>query len=158
MRSDADPRLLLLIDLPLFLAATVSVLIFYVVSQAAATSDWWRKLGYLVPLMGLGIGLAINNSRAVLAGLLQDGGVFQRTPKYRIEVPGDGWRGKRYRVPRDLSLALEGTLAIYFVVCFALAWKLEMWPSLFFLYLFLHGYCYMFLLSVLPSRFAHAAQ
>jgi hypothetical protein len=102
--------------------------------------------------MGLGIGLAINNARAVLEGLVHMGGVFERTPKYRIEQSGDGWRGKSYRVPRDLSVLIEGVLAVCFVLCFGLAWILDMWPSLFFLYLFLHGYTYVFLLSVLPAR------
>jgi len=43
-------------------------------------------------------------------------------------------------------------LAIYFAVCFMIAIQLRMWPSLPFLYLFLQGYTYMFLLSVLPAR------
>jgi hypothetical protein len=122
------------------------------VSQIGAGRSWRQGLRHLVPLMGLGIGLAINNSRAVLAGLVQMGGVFERTPKYRIEQSGDGWRGKSYRVPRDPSVLLEGVLAVCFVLCFGLAWFLDMWPSLFFLYLFLHGYTYVFLLSVLPAR------
>jgi cellulose synthase/poly-beta-1,6-N-acetylglucosamine synthase-like glycosyltransferase len=152
LRADTDWPLLLLVDLPLFLTASVSVLVFYVVSQIGAGRSWRQGLRHLVPLMGLGIGLAINNARAVLEGLVHKGGVFERTPKYRIERSGDGWRGKRYRVPRDLSVLIEGVLAVSFVFCFGLAWILDMWPSLFFLYLFLHGYTYVFLLSVLPAR------
>ena len=152
LRADTDWPLLLLVDLPLFLTASVSVLVFYVVSQIGAGRSWRQGLRHLVPLMGLGIGLAINNARAVLEGLVHMGGVFERTPKYRIEQSGDGWRGKSYRVPRDLSVLIEGVLAVCFVLCFGLAWILDMWPSLFFLYLFLHGYTYVFLLSVLPAR------
>ncbi len=107
---------------------------------------------YLPALMGVGIGLAINNSRAVVSGLFQKGGVFERTPKYRIEKRRDGWRGKRYKVARDPNLLVEGLLAVYFAVCFYVAVQLRMWPSLPFLYLFLQGYTYMFLLSVLPAR------
>ncbi|MEE8277762.1 MAG: cellulose synthase family protein [Thermoanaerobaculia bacterium] len=152
LRSGTDVHILLLVDLPLFLGATVSVLVFYVVSQVAANPDWRRDLRHLPSLMGLGIGLAINNSRAVLQGLVDRGGVFERTPKYRIEAPHDGWREKRYRVRRNPSFALEATLATYFVLCVVAAWKLEMWLSLPFLYLFLQGYCYMTLLSLLPDR------
>lgn len=152
LRADTDWPLLLLVDLPLFLTASVSVLVFYVVSQIGAGRSWGQGLRYLVPLMGLGIGLAVNNARAVLEGLVHKGGVFERTPKYRIEQSGDGWRGKGYRVPRDLSVLIEGVLAVCFVLCFGLAWVLDMWPSLFFLYLFLHGYTYVFLLSVMPAR------
>ena len=102
--------------------------------------------------MGVGIGLAINNSRAVVSGLFKSGGIFERTPKYRIEKRRDGWRGKRYKVARDPNVLVEGLLAIYFAACFYVAVELRMWPSLPFLYLFLQGYTYMFLLSVLPSR------
>ena len=152
LRRGGDPRLLLLIDLPLFLGATVSVLVFYAISQRERGAGWRRELRYLPGLMGLGIGLAINNSRAVVSGLLKRGGVFERTPKYRIEKRRDAWRGKRYRVAHDATFVVEGVLALYFIVCFALAVSLRMWPSLPFLWLFLQGYTYMFLLSLLPGR------
>ena len=38
--------------------------------------------------------------------------------------------------------------AVYFVVCFTAAWWLGMWWSLPFLYLFLQGYTYVYLLSL----------
>ena len=43
-------------------------------------------------------------------------------------------------------------LAVYSAGCFTLAWQLEMWHSLPFLYLFLHGYVFMALLSFSPDR------
>jgi cellulose synthase/poly-beta-1,6-N-acetylglucosamine synthase-like glycosyltransferase len=153
LRRGDDLRLLLLLDLPMFLAATVSVIVFYAVSQRERGSRrWGRDLLFLPALMGVGIGLAINNSRAVVSGLLRNGGVFERTPKYRIEKQHDGWRGKRYKVAQDSTVLVEGLLAIYFCLCFVTAIRLHMWPSLPFLYLFLQGYTYMFLLSVLPAR------
>ncbi|MFQ5349190.1 MAG: cellulose synthase family protein [Thermoanaerobaculia bacterium] len=152
LRRGEDVRLLLLLDLPLFVAATVSVIVFYTVSQRERGSRWGRDLLYLPALMGVGIGLAINNSRAVVSGALKRGGVFERTPKYRIEGQRDGWRGKRYRVAQDATVLVEGLLAAYFCLCFVIAVRLHMWPSLPFLYLFLQGYTYMFLLSVLPAR------
>ena len=157
LRRGDDVRLLLLLDLPMFLAATVSVIVFYAVSQRERGSRWGRDLLFLPFLMGVGIGLAINNSRAVVSGLLRNGGVFERTPKYRIEKRRDGWRGKRYRVAQDSTVLVEGLLAVYFCLCFVTAVRLHMWPSLPFLYLFLQGYSYMFLLSVLPARRARRA-
>lgn len=141
---------LLVIDLPLFLAASVSVVVFYAVSQRAGGVDLGRRLARIPALMGVGIGLAVNNSRAVLAGLWQHGGVFHRTPKYRIEGPAGGWRGKRYRLGTDLSLYIELLLAIYFAACFVLAFRFEMWLSIPFLYLFLHGYTHMAVLGLAP--------
>ena len=139
---------LALIDAPLFLCATVSVLVFYLAGQIAAREGRWAGLKSLVPVLGLGIGLAINNSRAVLEGLSGDVGVFERTPKYRIEGTRDRWRDKRYRVRTNLSLLLEGVLAAWFCFSFVTAASLGMWASLPFLYLFLQGYLYMFLLSL----------
>jgi len=143
---------LLAIDLPLFTAATVSVFLFYAVSQRATceNSPWFRRLWLMPALMGVGIGLAVNNSRAVLEGLLLDGGVFHRTPKYNLEGQRGGWKDKSYTLSRNLSFYIETFLALYFVVCFALAVQFEMWLSIPFLYLFLHGYTHMFLLAVLP--------
>ena len=152
LRRGEDLRLLLAVDLPLFVAATVSVLAFYTVSQRERGSSWLRTLLFLPSLMGIGIGLSINNCRAVISGAFRRGGVFERTPKYRIEKRRDGWRGKKYKVARDPSVLVEGLLAVYFAACFLVAIRLSMWPSLPFLWLFLQGYTYMFLLSVLPAR------
>jgi hypothetical protein len=152
LRRGSDPWILLYLDLPLFLGATGSVILFYVMSQRAVNPDWRREIRLLPSLMGLGIGLSVNNSRAVLSGLFQRGGVFERTPKYCIEAVGDRWQNKEYRVRTNLSVQIERGLAVYSAGCFILAWQLEMWHSLPFLYLFLHGYVFMALLSFSPDR------
>ncbi len=146
---------MLAIDLPLFLAASVSVVVFYLASQwvaagVAGAGGSRRALRYLPALMGLGIGLSLNNTRAVVSGLWCRGGTFHRTPKYRIERPGEDWKGKRYRAGGGALAALEGALALYFLGCTAYAAAQGMWVSLPFLLLFVQGYTYIFLLSVLP--------
>ncbi|MEM7582566.1 MAG: cellulose synthase family protein [Acidobacteriota bacterium] len=150
LRRGEEMWKLLAIDLPLFCAATVSVLLFYAVSQRVPGTSGWRRLWQLPAVMGLGIGLAINNSRAVLSGLVRDGGVFHRTPKYCIEKRGDGWSNKKYRLPYDVTFVLESMLAVYFLICLVMAVRLEMWLSIPFLYLFLQGYVHMFLLGIAP--------
>lgn len=161
LRRGSSPLVLMLVDTPLFLAATVSVFLFYLTSQRAVGADWRDQLKRLPPLMGLGIGLAINNSRAVIEGWLSDGGEFERTPKYRIEGLADGWREKRYRPRRNISFLLEGAFAVYFLGVTLAAWDTGMWLSIPFLYLFLQGFAYMFLLSLAslwPGNGAEAAQ
>jgi cellulose synthase/poly-beta-1,6-N-acetylglucosamine synthase-like glycosyltransferase len=150
LRRGASPLSLLLIDLPLFLAATLSVLVFYAVSQAAAGTGWRREIRFLPALLGLGIGLSVNNTQAVVGGLVRRGGTFHRTPKYRIERAGESWLGKRYRSGVGLSAAVEAALAVYFAGAVILAVRAGMWLSLPFLYLFLQGYTYMAVLSVAP--------
>ena len=152
LRRGGPISTILLVDVPLFLSATVSILAFYIASQLLAAGSLRSGLRHLVPLLGLGIGLAINNSRAVLQGFSREVGEFERTPKYQIENRRDRWQAKKYRVKANLSLFVEGLLALWFATAFVLAWKMGMWMSLPFLYLFLQGYSYMFLLSAFSGR------
>jgi cellulose synthase/poly-beta-1,6-N-acetylglucosamine synthase-like glycosyltransferase len=147
---------LLAIDLPLFLAATVSVLIFYAASQAGAGRGA-RPLALLPVLMATGIGLSASNARAVLTGLARPGGTFVRTPKYALAAPGESWRGKRYRAARGRSVVLEGALTAYLGASIAFAVADGMWASLPFLWLFFQGYGFVFWLSVKPERGAWRA-
>lgn len=137
-------------DLPIFLLATVSVIVFYLASQRATGRSWGSALIHVPALMGLGIGLAVNNSRAALMGFLKDAGVFHRTPKYSIEGHEGSWAGKGYLLAKDISFYLETLLALYFVGCFAMAIHWEMWYSMPYLYLFLHGYLYIVFLGLAP--------
>jgi cellulose synthase/poly-beta-1,6-N-acetylglucosamine synthase-like glycosyltransferase len=84
LRKTTSTQMLLFVDLPLFLSATVSVLIFYLMSQVALGEGWQKQVRYLPALMGMGIGLAVVNAHAVVTGLFQRGGVFHRTPKSSI--------------------------------------------------------------------------
>src|SRR6185295_12664 len=88
---------MLLIDIPLFAAATLSVSNFYMVCQRELHRDWTTRLKYLPFLMSIGIGLTVNNTRAVLEALFNKQSEFARTPKYRIEGQADEWIGKKYR-------------------------------------------------------------
>jgi len=151
LRRGGSTAALLLVDLPLFAAATLSVLVFYAASQAWAGRRWWRDLKDLPVLMAVGIGLSVNQTRAVVSGLHQRGGEFVRTPKYSIERRGEDWSGKRYRAGRSLAVVFEGLLAAWFLACFVWAAVDGMWASLPFLWLFLQGYGFVFLLSVVPS-------
>src|SRR5207245_6328422 len=61
---------MLLIDVPLFFAATASVANFYMVGQREIYPDWRARIKYLPFLMSIGIGLCVNNTRAVFEALL----------------------------------------------------------------------------------------
>jgi len=56
----------LLLDLPFFWTATVSVVLFYVASQREIGIAWWKRLQYLPFIMALGIGMCVNQSKAVI--------------------------------------------------------------------------------------------
>ena len=156
LRRDADPRMLLLLDLPIFLGATGAIILFYVISQLVVGPAGRRNIRTIPSLMGLGVGLAVNNTRAVLSGLLHDGGEFKRTPKFQIENKNDRWLGKRYHACRSRTAIFEAMLATYMILCFTVACSLRMWFSLPFLYLFLHGFCYMAFLTLQHERAARS--
>ena len=75
-------------------AATLSVCNFYMVSQRELYPDWKTRLKYLPFLMSIGIGLCVNNTRAVLEALFRKQSEFARTPKYGIERDSDEWVGQ----------------------------------------------------------------
>ncbi len=60
---------MLLIDVPLFFAATMSFCNFYIVCQREIHKDWITRLRYMPFLMSIGIGLCVNNTKAVLEAL-----------------------------------------------------------------------------------------
>jgi cellulose synthase/poly-beta-1,6-N-acetylglucosamine synthase-like glycosyltransferase len=135
-------------DVPLFLMATASVSAFYVVSQKELYSDWTGTFKYLPLLMGLGIGLSVNNSFAVIEALRNKESEFVRTPKFGIEKKNDRWVSKKYKGNKKLLIPLvEFALGFYFTVAVIICISEGIWLTLPFLMLFQYGYLYISLLS-----------
>src|ERR1043166_217218 len=105
---------MLLIDIPLFFAATASVANFYMVCQRELHHDWVTRLKYLPFLMSIGIGLTVNNTKAVFEAVFNKQTEFARTPKYRIEAGTDEWIGKKYRQNFGVQPIIELALGLYF--------------------------------------------
>ncbi len=106
---------MLLIDVPLFLAATASVANFYMVCQRELyPHTWTERLKYLPILMSIGIGLAVNNTKAVMEAVFHKPSEFKRTPKYRIEGGSGEWMGKNYRQAVAIQPIIELSLGLYF--------------------------------------------
>jgi cellulose synthase/poly-beta-1,6-N-acetylglucosamine synthase-like glycosyltransferase len=142
---------MLLIDIPMFLAATASVANFYVVSQREAYADWKQRVKYLPFLMAIGIGLCINNSRAVIEALLHKESEFARTPKYGIERNADEWVGKKYKQTMAIQPLIELALGIYFTAAVFYALSNGIFGTLPFLMLFQVGFLYTGLVSMVQQ-------
>ena len=142
---------MLLIDVPLFFAATASVANFYVVSQRELYPDWKTRLRYVPFLMAVGIGLAVNNTRAVLEALFHHETAFARTPKYGIERGSDQWAGKKYQQAVAIQPLVEIALGLYFTMTVFYALANGIYGSLPFLVLFQVGFLYMGLMSVIQQ-------
>jgi len=148
---------MLLIDVPLFIAATFSVCNFYLVSQREIHHDWVARLKYLPFLMSIGIGLCINNSRAVFEALLDKPSEFARTPKYRIEGDADEWVGKRYRQSVAVQPLIELGLGLYFTATVFYALANGIYGTLPFLVLFQVGFLYTGLVSLVQQSAGNEA-
>ncbi len=151
IRFDMGWHEMLLIDVPLFLAATVSVMSFYIVSQREVYTDWKSRLKVLPMLLSLGIGMSLNNARAVLEGLFGRDASFVRTPKYRIESTGDRWALKKYRGPRGRLPFVELVFGAYFTLTTVYAASHQIFGSIPFLVLFQVGFLYTGILSLWES-------
>ena len=142
---------MLLIDVPLFFAATASVANFYMVCQRELHTDWVRRLKYLPFLMSVGIGLMVNNTRAVFEALFNQQSEFARTPKYRIEGQADEWIGKKYRQSFIIQPMIELGLGLYFTATVFYALANGIYGTIPFLVLFQIGFLYMSLLSIIQQ-------
>ena len=135
---------LMVLDLPLLFFSSISVVLFY--GSAVWYLDEKRapRLLHLPLVMGLGIGLAFSNARAVLEALLGVKSEFVRTPKYRVEEANDAtWKRKKYKRKRGLLPLLELGFAIYFLLAIIYSAGLHMWGTIPFLVLFFFGFGYM---------------
>lgn len=138
--------------LALFLSATVSVFLFYLVCQSTVYPDWLKRLRFIPGLMAFGIGLSLNNSKAVLEALFNYRTEFKRTPKFRIEKKRDHWRNKIYRADRNFLPFLEFLIGIYFSFSVYFAVKNHVYFCIPFFLLFQFGFLYISLMSFLEIR------
>jgi hypothetical protein len=159
IRYDMGLYEMMLVDVPLFLGATMSVCSFYLVSQREIFgSGWLARARYLPAVLSVGIGLSVNNAKAVLEALLGVASDFARTPKYRVEGAGDDWRQKRYRGTLSFVPFAELLLGLYFTAMAVYAAGHGIWGTLPFIVLFQVGYLYAAALSLFqdvgrPSAF-----
>jgi cellulose synthase/poly-beta-1,6-N-acetylglucosamine synthase-like glycosyltransferase len=146
---------MLLIDFPLFMASTMSVSTFYMVSQKELFPRSWHKRILYVPfLLALGgIGLTITNTKAVMEALFGVKSAFARTPKYRVNKKGEKSQAKVYRKRLGIVPWIELALGAYFAWTVWYAVSTENFFTVPFLLLFVFGYWYTALLSLLQGRF-----
>ncbi|MEO8044932.1 MAG: cellulose synthase family protein [Spartobacteria bacterium] len=138
-----------LLDVPIFLTASVSVAVFYICAQRELHPRTWMKEILLLPaLIALGVGLSINNARAVLEAVFNHESEFKRTPKYGIENNSQVWRSCRYMPLKSLLPLLEIGFAVYFSYFVWHAIVHAQYLTLPFLIMFQVGFLYVALCSL----------
>lgn len=121
---------LLLLTVPLLLAGKLGSLplaslgllgfappMLYLAGQMALYDDWPRRILIFPVLMGLGTGLALRNTLAVLAALRGEPNEFRRTPKFR----NLSWRQSSYALQQGWLLPGEVFLTLYAILAMSLA-------------------------------------
>ncbi len=159
LRTQQGWREVLLLDLPLFLGTTASLIVFYVVAlrEQRACGDERRgglgeALRFLPLMLSAGIGLCVNQTRAVVEGLLGRDVEFVRTPKHGVEGARGSWRDKRYRSGLSLVPIAELLLAATFATAIVVALRGGHLVAIPFLVLFFLGYLYVGALSLHHAR------
>ena len=144
----------LLLDLPFFWTATMSVVLFYVASQREIGMPVWQRIKYLPFIMALGIGLCVNQAKAVIEALVGYETGFTRTPKMGISGKDRNWLRKKYRAITNMQPLLELALGGYLTSAIYFALDKGVYFSLPFLLLFQWGFIYVGLMSLLQGRIA----
>jgi cellulose synthase/poly-beta-1,6-N-acetylglucosamine synthase-like glycosyltransferase len=142
------------LDIPVLTFSTVSVIVYYQVSQWHLHPKTWKStIKYMPFVMSMGIALTFSNARAVLEAILGVKTPFVRTPKYRIEESTDTtWVRKSY-VPRRIRLPwLELAFALYFLFTIWYAIDSHIFGTLPFLMIYLCGYAYAAAMSIAQAR------
>jgi cellulose synthase/poly-beta-1,6-N-acetylglucosamine synthase-like glycosyltransferase len=151
---------MLLLDAPLMIFATFSVVSFYGTAiRYRYPNEKWRL--WLIPLaMAMGIGLVFSNTRAVLEALFGVKSSFVRTPKYNVESRKDNWlkAAMKYRRKRGLLPYIELAFALYFVFAVYYAIRSNIYATIPFLLIFLLGYGYMAMMSLFQGSMRKALQ
>ncbi len=97
-----------------FTFAFISSFMFYLYSQKDVYFDWQERIFYFPLFLAGSMGLSLNNTKAVIEGLINKKSEFVRTPKYRIVSKNDTIINKKY-LPKKISFLtfIELILSIY---------------------------------------------
>jgi cellulose synthase/poly-beta-1,6-N-acetylglucosamine synthase-like glycosyltransferase len=162
-RTTHGLREVLIIDLPLFFGTTLSIASFYITSErevarmsGSTSHSTWGTLAQIPLVLSLGIGLCVNQTRAVIEAVFGRETEFVRTPKHGICGKLETWSGKKYRAAKSLTPFLELFMAAYFVVAVRIAFVNGHYVSVPFLLLFLFGFGYVGALSMWQGGFGQA--
>ena len=109
-----------------------------------------KEMLFLPCLLALGVGLSLNNARAVLEAIFNHQSEFARTPKYGIERRSQPWRACKYKPLKSLLPIAELGFALYFSYFVWFAILHGQYLSVPFLLMFQGGFFYVGLSSLRP--------
>lgn len=151
-RMEGGSLKIFLVDLPVFLAGTGSMSLFYGLAYRHQKKVRSLRSSAVLPVLtSIGIALTVHNSLAVISALLGRKEPFVRTPKTgatgeeTIEIPSD------YRIRADWSVGIEIALALYSALAVFCAIYLGLIFAIPYLITFAFGFVYFSVISVKES-------
>ncbi len=102
-----------------FVLAFISSFLFYLYAQKDVYTDWRKKIALFPIFMAGSMGFAVNNSKAVIEGLLNRKSEFIRTPKFKIVKKSDSFHTKSNYLNNnklDTTILVEIILALYCLI------------------------------------------
>ncbi|MFD0892307.1 glycosyltransferase family 2 protein [Luteolibacter ambystomatis] len=133
----------------IFFFSSVSVAMFYFMSQKALRpGSWWKEIPYLPLLLALGIGMSISNAKAVLEAIFNHQTAFIRTPKYGDQQKKTDWKKSSYKAMKTLTPVVELLFAFFFLFVVVEAAMNGNWASTILLLPFPVGFFYTSLSSL----------
>ena len=128
----------------IFFFSSASVALFYFMSQKALRPNtWWKEIPYLPLLLALGIGMSINNAKAVLEAIFNHQSGFVRTPKYGIgQTKKADWKKSSYKAIKTLTPFVELLFGFFFLFVVVEAAVKGNWSSAILLLPFPVGFLY----------------
>jgi hypothetical protein len=138
----------MLFDVIAFVLMTASFFTFYLVSQMDGGRNWRDTLKYLPLMAAVGVGLAVNNAKAVLEALFRQTSPFVRTPKLGAVGRKAAPQRSRYHAFVGLQPVVELALGLYFGVILYTAVHYRAWMGVPFTALFFVAFLYIGTLSI----------
>lgn len=136
------------VDAAWFFLLVIPGVCFYFCAQRELYPEWYKRLALVPWAMTVGMGLSVNNARAVLDGLFGRHSTFVRTPKFGIQSKADRWDRACYHAPGSPTSWLELALALYFAVACVEAVKRHQFMTLPFAVMLCLGFGYVGWLSL----------
>ncbi|GIV61477.1 MAG: glucosyltransferase [Rhodothermaceae bacterium] len=124
-------------------------------AQRALYPFWPRRLLYFPLFMAGSMGMALNNSRAIVQALRGKPSAFVRTPKYNVhpQAGSRAWWRSRYAETRLPALAwIEMALALYCMAGLLLLLRFGAWSAIPFQLLFATGFGLIAFLNIAQHR------
>lgn len=127
----------LFIDIIAFFVTSCSVGVFYIFAQQQSGNSNQYRAWQVPMVLALGIGISLNQSRAVWSGLFNNDATFIRTPKNGDKPI------KKYQIPAGKTPFFECCLAAYCLLACLYLLSIGIWHSVPFLLIFGVGFTYV---------------